>query len=992
MFTLILLILLNLVLFGDENQKVNDESLFRFSLASRSSLHASITALVGQTTEGRPIEIYKNYEEMSRQLALRMAEAIAANNQRKKKTVLVLFTGSTAEGVNEEFLAAIRNRKINVSQLITFNLDENVPPDGYQGDWIKDEQSYRYFMDTTLLNDLLKLGMKPENIHFFNGQAEKREVELERLADEFLEARQEAGSVLAIGGMGSDGHFAFIEPRITITRHLVNFPNESANQPLIRNTNEYVLGHDFRSRPIEGMSPILKRHQKLRDGIPFEKFLTSAIRSADPKRTKKGIQELAERLRKQTVTIYIEHLHKEQARDIQSQIENLNLPFEVELKDTDEMKSSLTYFTRMDLQTVIDNSRFEPEDVSRRPLEAYTMNRGIFLLLHEFIIAVHGVKKRNILPVVLEKAFSEELILEVSAAGLRTHKNGIYMVTEEVAVNLDRRGFVTKKMDAVTRVSTPGISDQNFWQGQSGRVLLSQKSINESLGIKWARFPSGEKILVLEEEREPADIYVGNEISAMRDARWGNTITSMKFTDPASLDLEKLAEIEADVIIAPDRNSEVDGVLQALANQHPSGGIQYLRYTPLEREFIVDSPSGISEKPNLSVGADATILAIAQMMMERFVSQNERTEYRIIQRLMGEYASQVAKIFVLPNNDMPFANNFVVAEMTEEGDWVVTDKPYRILFGEEAKNYRGEDPVIRIVPGSKAIFGMPHTDDVELGAVFFYLLLLANGVDIHTLVQDANGRAVLDTNALYLQKLKEQELEFEGVSFDQRTEIIRVMKDAIRMEELENSTQAAQSSVQMSEHTTFKGNVRISNLEIVYGKNKDLSEEEKVQMILENLKAEADEHIVNVGRGIPIPLVLAHPNDAHHNHVAYTARHRKALKLFAQDPKYKGIRFQVPLFQATWSGDANTYFHSESNVQVEARAGSPLANIAKAVETKKEILARVTGELTALEGFGKKSPPVDSLGGRFAERVRRGYLPVDQTLLKGDIRLLDASL
>jgi len=140
--------------------------------------------------------VTETYEDMSALTAKMFAEQI----MHKPSSVLGLATGSTPIGTYQELVRLHKEKGLDFSKIVTFNLDEYVglPP--------SHNQSYRYFMDQHLFNHV---NVPKANIHVPYGHAESvldfctwYEAEIQRFG----------GIDLQILGIGSDGHIAFNEP------------------------------------------------------------------------------------------------------------------------------------------------------------------------------------------------------------------------------------------------------------------------------------------------------------------------------------------------------------------------------------------------------------------------------------------------------------------------------------------------------------------------------------------------------------------------------------------------------------------------------------------------------------------------------------------------------------------------------------------------------------------------------------------------------------
>jgi glucosamine-6-phosphate deaminase len=142
------------------------------------------------------IIITKSYEEMSR-LA---ADMIAHQLLRTPSSILGLATGSTPVGTYKELVKWHKEKGLDFSKVVTFNLDEylDLPP--------THDQSYRYFMDQNLFNHI---NVDPKNIHVPYGHTE----DVEEFCAWYEQEIENAGGIdLQVLGIGGDGHIAFNEP------------------------------------------------------------------------------------------------------------------------------------------------------------------------------------------------------------------------------------------------------------------------------------------------------------------------------------------------------------------------------------------------------------------------------------------------------------------------------------------------------------------------------------------------------------------------------------------------------------------------------------------------------------------------------------------------------------------------------------------------------------------------------------------------------------
>ncbi|HHU17615.1 MAG TPA: glucosamine-6-phosphate deaminase [Clostridiales bacterium] len=138
----------------------------------------------------------KNYEDMSR----KAANILSAQVILKHNCVLGLATGSTVEGIYKQLIMMNQNGDVDFSGVRSVNLDEYV---GLAGDH---NQSYRYFMDTNLFN---QINIHIDNTNVPDGMAADIEAECIRYENLIKEL---GGIDLQLLGLGHNGHIGFNEP------------------------------------------------------------------------------------------------------------------------------------------------------------------------------------------------------------------------------------------------------------------------------------------------------------------------------------------------------------------------------------------------------------------------------------------------------------------------------------------------------------------------------------------------------------------------------------------------------------------------------------------------------------------------------------------------------------------------------------------------------------------------------------------------------------
>lgn len=138
----------------------------------------------------------KTYEELSK----KAANIIAAQVISKPNCVLGLATGSSPVGAYNMLAKYNEEGAIDFSDVTTVNLDEYAGLDG------TNDQSYRYFMNKNLFDNI---NIKKECTHVPNGCADDLVAE-GKAYDELIKSL--GGIDLQLLGIGIDGHIGFNEP------------------------------------------------------------------------------------------------------------------------------------------------------------------------------------------------------------------------------------------------------------------------------------------------------------------------------------------------------------------------------------------------------------------------------------------------------------------------------------------------------------------------------------------------------------------------------------------------------------------------------------------------------------------------------------------------------------------------------------------------------------------------------------------------------------
>jgi len=137
-----------------------------------------------------------DYEHMSRVAANHIAAQIIL----KPDSVLGLATGSSPIGIYKQLIKKYEAGDLDFSQITSINLDE------YKGLSPKDEQSYRYFMDTNLFDHV---NINREHTYVPNGL----EADSQKACTCYDELIDNCGGIdLQLLGLGNNGHIGFNEP------------------------------------------------------------------------------------------------------------------------------------------------------------------------------------------------------------------------------------------------------------------------------------------------------------------------------------------------------------------------------------------------------------------------------------------------------------------------------------------------------------------------------------------------------------------------------------------------------------------------------------------------------------------------------------------------------------------------------------------------------------------------------------------------------------
>jgi len=149
-----------------------------------------------------PIVVEDAYDDIARRVARRIAELIRSRPGAGRGAVLGLATGSTPVGIYRELIRLHRDEGLDLSNVVTFNLDEYYPmaPGSLH--------SYHRFMRENFFEHVK---IRPENVHIPRGDIPRDQVEAH--CREYERAIADAGGIdFQILGIGQTGHIGFNEP------------------------------------------------------------------------------------------------------------------------------------------------------------------------------------------------------------------------------------------------------------------------------------------------------------------------------------------------------------------------------------------------------------------------------------------------------------------------------------------------------------------------------------------------------------------------------------------------------------------------------------------------------------------------------------------------------------------------------------------------------------------------------------------------------------
>jgi len=145
---------------------------------------------------------FESNEDASRHVARMIANTVRERNALGQQAVLGLPTGSTPVGVYRELARMHRDQGLDLSQVVTFNLDE------YYGLHAARLQSYHRWMCETFFDHV---NIPRRNVHILDGTVAPEDVE-EHCRRFEEEIRRVGGIDVMLLGIGRNGHIGFNEP------------------------------------------------------------------------------------------------------------------------------------------------------------------------------------------------------------------------------------------------------------------------------------------------------------------------------------------------------------------------------------------------------------------------------------------------------------------------------------------------------------------------------------------------------------------------------------------------------------------------------------------------------------------------------------------------------------------------------------------------------------------------------------------------------------
>jgi len=204
------------------------------------------------------ITTFSSVEDLNKAAANQLIEAVRLN----PNMVMGLSTGNSPLGIYQLLIQDHLENGTSYKSVTTFNLDEYEGMDG------SEEQSYRYFMDKHLFN---QLDIDKSNTHVPSGIGD-----LEAACRLYDEKIQKAGGIdIQLIGIGTNGHIAFNEPGTPFESrtHIAELSEET----IVANSKHFVSENDIPKRAVTmGIQSIMEARQVIM--VAFGKNKAEAIK------------------------------------------------------------------------------------------------------------------------------------------------------------------------------------------------------------------------------------------------------------------------------------------------------------------------------------------------------------------------------------------------------------------------------------------------------------------------------------------------------------------------------------------------------------------------------------------------------------------------------------------------------------------------------------------------------------------------------------------
>lgn len=363
-------------------------------LDSAGAKRAELIAVKAPSTN--PIIVKSNAVDAAKEAARRVVDKV----KKESNAILGLATGGTMVEVYKEVIRLTAEEKVDWSGIRTFNLDE------YAGIPKDHSESYRNFMNRNLFDALVPFGLNMENTHVPDALAPDPQNEIDR----YVVSIDEAGGVdLWLLGIGSDGHFGFLEPAAIIgteEQSLLRGGNydSSAFACKVRDFNEFMISDEIKGYEAvkEAADLIIMRQRSVRSNLGLEKDLVAArIKAArlhgQDLTESQAIAEiyiLGKRMPEQSDTIfYVPLSHAERLR-LEAALRK-NYSNNIKIHGSDDYFGDKGKVVSLAIPTIIDNSRMF-DDVNQVPLKAISVT-GIVREGGSLLQVVTGAGKKDAL-------------------------------------------------------------------------------------------------------------------------------------------------------------------------------------------------------------------------------------------------------------------------------------------------------------------------------------------------------------------------------------------------------------------------------------------------------------------------------------------------------------------------------------------------------------------------------------------------------------------